>query len=48
VDAPPSTSKNLARLPIAIGGPKMLELGGEIADIVLLPTFTTAAFVKIA
>ena len=28
--------------------PKMLELGGEIADIVLLPTFTTAAFVKIA
>ena len=37
-------------MPIAIGatGPKMTELGGEIADIVLLPTFTTAAFVKIA
>jgi 5,10-methylenetetrahydromethanopterin reductase len=50
LDAPASTSKDLEGVPIAIGatGPKMLELGGEIADIVLLPTFTTAAFVKIA
>ena len=50
LDAPPTIVDNLASVPIAIGatGPKMLELGGEIADIVLLPTFTTAAFTKIA
>lgn len=50
VDAPPATAKDVAQVPIAIGatGPKMLELGGEIADIVLLPTFTTIPFVKIA
>lgn len=50
VDAPPTPAGRLESVPIAIGatGPKMLELGGEIADIVLLPTFTTAPFVKIA
>jgi 5,10-methylenetetrahydromethanopterin reductase len=50
LDAPASSATDLRTIPIAIGatGPKMLELGGEIADIVLLPTFTTAAFVKIA
>jgi alkanesulfonate monooxygenase SsuD/methylene tetrahydromethanopterin reductase-like flavin-dependent oxidoreductase (luciferase family) len=50
LDAPQTTVEKLASVPIAIGatGPKMLELGGEIANIVLLPTFTTAAFTKIA
>jgi 5,10-methylenetetrahydromethanopterin reductase len=50
VDAPSAIAEKLPSVPIAIGatGPKMLELGGEIADVVLLPTFTTAAFVKIA
>lgn len=50
LDAPAASAQDLAEVPIAIGatGPKMLELGGEIADIVLLPTFTTAAFVKVA
>jgi 5,10-methylenetetrahydromethanopterin reductase len=37
-------------VPIAIGatGPLMLKLGGALADIVLLPTFTTPAFVRYA
>ena len=37
-------------VPIAIGatGPKMLQLGGETADVVLLPTFTTPRFVEYA
>lgn len=50
LDAPASLIEEPANVPIAIGatGPKMLELGGEIADIVLLPTFTTPAFAKIA
>lgn len=50
VDAPSTTADDLQNIPIAIGatGPKMLELGGEIADIVLLPTFTTPSFVKFA
>lgn len=48
LDAPKSRAKDLKQVPIAIGatGPLMLKLGGEIADIVLLPTFTTPAFVK--
>jgi 5,10-methylenetetrahydromethanopterin reductase len=50
LDAPPSPTENFSAVPIAIGatGPKMLELAGEVADLVLLPTFTTARFVKIA
>jgi 5,10-methylenetetrahydromethanopterin reductase len=50
LDAPPTIVDKSPGVPIAIGatGPKMLELGGEIVDIVLLPTFTTAAFTKIA
>jgi 5,10-methylenetetrahydromethanopterin reductase len=37
-------------VPIAIGatGPMILKLAGQIADIVLLPTFTTPAFVRYA
>ena len=37
-------------VPIAIGatGPLMLKLGGAVADIVLLPTFTTPAYVRYA
>jgi len=37
-------------VPIAMGttGPVILKLAGEIADIVLLPTFTTPAFVRYA
>lgn len=38
------------KVPIYIGatGPKMLRLGGAIADGVILPTFTTTNFVKYA
>lgn len=37
-------------VPIAVGatGPLMLKLGGAMADIVLLPTFTTPAYVRYA
>jgi 5,10-methylenetetrahydromethanopterin reductase len=40
----------LPNVPIAIGatGPLMLKLGGALADIVLLPTFTTPAYVRYA
>ena len=39
-----------APVPLVIGatGPMMLELAGEMADAVLLPTFTTPAFVEYA
>ena len=39
-----------APVPLVIGatGPMMLELAGEVADAVLLPTFTTPAFVEYA
>jgi 5,10-methylenetetrahydromethanopterin reductase len=48
LDAPASLSTDLKQTPIAIGatGPLMLKLGGEIADIVLLPTFSSPAFVR--
>jgi 5,10-methylenetetrahydromethanopterin reductase len=37
-------------VPVILGatGPKMLQLGGEVADAVLLPTFTTPRFVEYA
>lgn len=37
-------------VPIILGatGPKMLQLGGEVADAVILPTFTTPRFVEYA
>jgi len=50
-DAPPRHPKEPAtEVPIAMGttGPVILKLAGEIADIVLLPTFTTPAFVRYA
>jgi len=50
-DAPPRHPKEPAtKVPIAMGttGPVILKLAGEIADIVLLPTFTTPAFVRYA
>jgi 5,10-methylenetetrahydromethanopterin reductase len=48
LDAPASNDSGLHQLPIAIGatGPLMTKLGGEIADIVLLPTFTSPRFVR--
>jgi 5,10-methylenetetrahydromethanopterin reductase len=52
VDAPalPAGDQPVPRVPIIIGatGPKLLALGGEMADAVLLPTFTTPAFVRYA
>jgi 5,10-methylenetetrahydromethanopterin reductase len=50
-DAPPRHPKEPAvKVPIAMGttGPLILKLAGEIADIILLPTFTTPAFVRYA
>jgi 5,10-methylenetetrahydromethanopterin reductase len=50
-DAPARRADEPApKVPIAIGatGPLMLKLAGSIADIVLLPTFTTPAFVRYA
>ncbi|WP_143957433.1 LLM class flavin-dependent oxidoreductase [Rhodoligotrophos appendicifer] len=50
LDAPATPDKQLGQVPIAIGatGPLMIKLGGEIADIVLLPTFTSPGFVTLA
>jgi len=50
-DAPPRHPKEPAtKVPIAMvtTGPVILKLAGESADIVLLPTFTTPAFVRYA
>ncbi|HVO88825.1 MAG TPA: LLM class flavin-dependent oxidoreductase [Casimicrobiaceae bacterium] len=47
-DAPPRRADEPApSVPIAVGatGPLMLRLAGSLADIILLPTFTTPAFV---
>lgn len=48
LDAPASNDPELKQVPIAIGatGPLMTKLGGEIADIVLLPTFTSPRFAR--
>jgi len=50
LDAPASNDRELKQVPIAIGatGPLMTKLGGEIADIVLLPTFSSPKFVHAA
>ena len=51
VDAPARTDgEDAARVPIILGvtGPKLLQLAGEVADAVILPTFTTPAFVRYA
>lgn len=50
-DAPPRRADEpVPAVPIAMGatGPLMLKLAGSIADIILLPTFTTPAFVRYA
>ncbi len=50
-DAPPrqpGLDTPAVPLVIAATGPKMLQLGGETADAVLLPTFTTPRFVEYA
>ncbi|TFH49327.1 MAG: LLM class flavin-dependent oxidoreductase [Lysobacterales bacterium] len=48
----PARLPSIARpdIPLVIGatGPKMLELAGEVADAVILPTFTTPKFVHYA
>jgi 5,10-methylenetetrahydromethanopterin reductase len=51
LDAPARRADEpVPNVPIAIGatGPLMLKLAGSIADIILLPTFTTPAFVRYA
>jgi 5,10-methylenetetrahydromethanopterin reductase len=51
MDAPArSLSEADFKVPIAIGatGPRMLQLSGAVADVVLLPPFTTPAFVRYA
>jgi len=51
LDAPPRrTGETAWNVPIAMGatGPLMLKLAGALADIILLPTFTTPEFVRLA
>ena len=51
LDAPARRREdNVHDVPIAVGatGPLMLKLAGAMADIILLPTFTTPAFVEYA
>lgn len=51
LDAPARRAEDrVHEVPIAVGatGPLMLKLAGAMADIVLLPTFTTPAFVEYA